>query len=98
MNVSDADAGHGAEREAVLRRARAAAAEVAYPDFTETVRPSVAQRRPVCAADGCDNPLPPGTRTDREFCSERCAHRERQRRYRAGLAAKGLWPPSRRVS
>jgi hypothetical protein len=74
---------------AVHERARVAAAEAAYPDFTETLRPSRMAARPGCAAPGCDNPLPPGTRADRQWCSERCAHRIRQQRYRAALRAAG---------
>jgi len=85
-----------AERAAVRERARAAAAESAFPDFTPRIRPSLKVAPASCQAPGCDNPLPPGTRADRCWCSKRCGENVRQRRYRASLAERGLWPPSKR--
>jgi len=75
----DEDA-RAAVKEFVHQRARAAAAETAWPDFTETSRPSRKVTSPACSSEDCDRPIPADGRSDREFCSERCAHRERQRR------------------
>src|SRR5205085_10729223 len=59
------------------------------PPFTDAL-PMRASIRRKCARAGCNNPLPPHSRSDARFCSRACQEKDRDRRVTIANAEKAF--------